>query len=177
MFTFLSCLIISFAGSGSGNNEQCTAEAMQYLSEFEAAAYANGWNSEHTVELSERQKPKYLTLLRYLEKYEKFGNLTCSDLGVIKANYEGLKSWISSVNSLIDSLERVQRINKVIDALEQVDQEPIDRNSFYEDMKDPEYVESIRKYLEENGADVSDSASFYEKYGNAKYDGSTSEQP
>lgn len=58
-------------------------------------------------------------------------------------------------------------LNDIADALESMGAS-VDRSTFASKMQNPQFAENVRNALKEGGADVSDSASFYNNYSNTK---------
>lgn len=56
-------------------------------------------------------------------------------------------------------------VNDIADALESLGAKVPDRAAFAQKMTDPKYAETVRGHLKDAGATVSDSASFYKKFG------------
>lgn len=89
---------VFFVGCNLKSNEQCSAEANEYLSKIIVLAMSvpEGLGDK----LNENQKKEIASaifnLSSYSERFEHGGNFTCSDLNVIERNFNIIKKQTES---------------------------------------------------------------------------------
>ena len=87
---------VSFIGCNLKSNEQCSAEANEYQSKMIVLTMSLPQGLENKLNENQRKEvaSAIFTLISYLERTEKGGNFTCSDLDVIERNFKVLKDHI-----------------------------------------------------------------------------------